>query len=46
MGSDYFEKNGPADMVSKLPDVKAKVEEYRQKIISGEYKVTNLLLEE
>ncbi|UCC76319.1 MAG: BMP family ABC transporter substrate-binding protein [Anaerolineales bacterium] len=46
MGSDYFEKNGPQDMVSKLPDVKAKVDEYRKKILSGEYTVRNLLLEE
>jgi basic membrane protein A len=36
-GSTAFEENGPADWVAKLPDVKAKVEEYRAKIISGEY---------
>ena len=38
-GSKTFEEKGPADMTSKLPDVKKLVEEYRQKILSGEYKV-------
>jgi len=38
-GSTAFEENGPADMVAQLPEVKAKVEEYRAKILSGEYKV-------
>jgi basic membrane protein A len=42
-GSDFFEKNGPAEMVAKLPDVKAKVDEYRQKILSGEFKVCDAL---
>jgi basic membrane protein A len=42
-GSKDFEENGPADMVSQLPDVKAKVDEYRQKILNGEYKVCDAL---
>lgn len=43
-GSTAFEENGPADMVAKLPEVKAKVEEYRAKILSGEYKVCDSLV--
>ncbi len=42
-GSDFFEKNGPADMVAQLPEVKAKVEEYRQKILSGTFNVCDAL---
>jgi basic membrane protein A and related proteins len=38
-GSTTFEKNGPADMVAKLPAIKTLVEDYKAKIISGEYKV-------
>lgn len=38
-GSTTFETKGPADMTSKLPAIKKLVEEYRAKIISGEYKV-------
>ena len=38
-GSTTFEQNGPADMTEKLPEIKALVEEYRTKIINGEYKV-------
>lgn len=38
-GSKTFETKGPADMTSKLPDIKKLVEDYRAKIISGEYKV-------
>jgi len=38
-GSKTFEEKGPADMTSKLPEVKKLVEQYRQKILSGEYKV-------
>jgi basic membrane protein A and related proteins len=38
-GSKTFEEKGPADMVAKLPDIKKLVEEYRAKILSGEYKV-------
>ncbi|NPV41772.1 MAG: BMP family ABC transporter substrate-binding protein [Anaerolineae bacterium] len=43
-GSTAFEENGPAEMVAKLPEVKAKVEEYRAKILSGEYKVCDSLV--
>ena len=42
-GSTAFEENGPADMVAKLADAKAVVEEYRAKILSGEYKVCDSL---
>ena len=38
-GSTTFEQNGPAEMTEKLPEVKALVEEYRTRIVSGEYKV-------
>jgi basic membrane protein A len=45
-GVDTFEKNGPADMVAKLPAVKEKVEAYRTKILSGEFKVYDALTED
>lgn len=38
-GSTTFEDNGPADMVAKIPDIKKLVEEYRAKIVSGDFKV-------
>jgi basic membrane protein A and related proteins len=38
-GSTTFEQNGPAEMTEKLPEVKELVEEYRTRIVSGEYKV-------
>jgi basic membrane protein A len=38
-GSTTFETKGPADMTSKLPEIKKLVEEYRTKILNGEYKV-------
>ena len=38
-GSATFEQNGPAEMTEKLPEIKELVEEYRAKIVSGEYKV-------
>lgn len=38
-GSTTFEEEGPAEMVAKLPEIKALVKDYREKIISGEYKV-------
>jgi basic membrane protein A len=38
-GSKTFEEKGPADMVSKLAEVKKLVEDYRAKILSGEFKV-------
>jgi len=44
-GSTFFEDNGPANMVSKLPDVKALVEEYRAKILAGEYEVCDAMNE-
>jgi basic membrane protein A len=42
-GSTYFEENGPENMVSKLPDVKAKVEEYRKGILDGSFNVCDAL---
>lgn len=38
-GSTTFETQGPAELTAKIPDIKALVEEYRAKILSGEYKV-------
>lgn len=38
-GSTTFETQGPAEMTAKLPEIKALVEEWRAKIINGEYKV-------
>jgi basic membrane protein A len=42
-GSTAFEENGPADMVAKLESTKALVEEYRTKILAGEYSVCDAL---
>ncbi len=42
-GSTTFEKNGPKDMVDTLPSVKAKVEEYRKKILDGSFQVCDAL---
>jgi basic membrane protein A len=42
-GSTDFEDNGPANMVSKLSGVKAKVEEYRKGILDGSFKVCDAL---
>jgi basic membrane protein A len=38
-GSTTFETQGPADMTAKLPEIKTLVEEWRTKIVNGEYKV-------
>jgi basic membrane protein A and related proteins len=38
-GSTTFETQGPAELTAKIPDIKALVEEWRTKIINGEYKV-------
>ncbi len=45
-GSTTFADNGPEIMTAKLADVKAKVEEYRTKILAGEYKVCDALHED
>jgi basic membrane protein A len=42
-GSTEFEDNGPDDMVAKLADVKAAVEDARQSILSGELEVCDAL---
>jgi len=42
-GSTDFEDNGPASMVAKLPDVKARVEEYRSQILAGTFEVCDAL---
>jgi basic membrane protein A len=44
-GADDFEKNGPADMAAKLPAIKEQVESYRNRILSGDYKVYDALTE-
>ncbi len=41
--SRTFDQNGPADMVEKLPAVRAAIDEARQKILDGEITVTNAL---
>jgi basic membrane protein A len=41
--SRTFDKNGPKDMVDKLPAVRAAIDAAREKILSGEIKVTNAL---
>jgi len=38
-GSTTFETKGPSDMTAKIPEIKKLVEEWRAKILSGEYKV-------
>src|SRR5215216_5115483 len=38
-GSTTFADKGPADMTAKIPEIKKLLEEYRTKILSGEYKV-------
>jgi basic membrane protein A and related proteins len=43
-GSTTFADNGPADMVAKLPEIKTLVEDYRARIISGDYKVCDALV--
>jgi basic membrane protein A len=42
-GSTDFADNGPADMVSKLDDVKASVDDYRQQILDGQLAVCDAL---
>ena len=42
-GSTTFEQNGPADMVAQLASVKAKVKEYRDKILAGQFEVCDAL---
>jgi basic membrane protein A len=42
-GSTDFEENGPADMVAKLGDVKARVDEFREQILAGDYVVCDAL---
>jgi len=40
-GSTTFEKNGPADMVAKLPAIKELVASYKAQILAGTLKVCN-----
>lgn len=42
-GSTTFEEEGPEELTSQIPEVKALVEEYRDKILSGEYEVCDAL---
>lgn len=44
-GSTFFADNGPAEMVEKLPQVQALVEEYRTMILAGEFEVCDALNE-
>jgi len=42
-GSTDFEDSGPANMVAKLADVRARVEEYRSQILAGTLEVCDAL---
>ncbi len=42
-GSTTFEDEGPAEMVAKLDGVKATVEDYRERILNGDYEVCDAL---
>jgi basic membrane protein A len=42
-GSTTFEEEGPPEMTAKLPDVKEVVEDYRQRILDGDYEVCDAL---
>jgi len=42
-GSTEFADNGPEEMVAKLPDVQARVEEFRQQILDGTLAVCDAL---
>lgn len=42
-GSTTFAKNGPADMTGKLPQVQAKVADYRTRILNGSFAVCDAL---
>lgn len=44
-GVTTFADKGPADMVAKLPAIRTTVEDYRAKILSGDYKVYDALTE-
>jgi len=44
-GSTTFQDEGPADMVAKLGDTQALVDEYRGKILSGDYIVCDALVD-
>lgn len=44
-GSKTFEEQGPADMVAKLPAIKTLVEDYRTRILDGEFEVCDALVE-
>jgi len=45
-GSTAFEENGPAELVALLPEIKTLVEEYRTKILNGEYVVCDAMYPE
>ena len=45
-GSTTFETQGPAELTSKIPEIKTLVEEYRTKILNGEFKVCDAFLPE
>ena len=46
VGATAFEENGPEDMVAKLPEVKATVADYRERILAGDFEVYNALTDE
>lgn len=42
-GSTTFEDEGPAELTSKLPEIKTLIEDYRTRILDGEYEVCDAL---
>lgn len=44
-GSTTFEDNAPAEMADKIPAIKETVEDYRAKILAGEFEVCDALAE-
>lgn len=46
VGATDFEDNGPEEMVSKLPEVKETVADYREQILAGDFEVYNALTDE
>jgi basic membrane protein A len=44
-GSTTFEEEGPEAMVAKLPEIKSLVENYRTRILNGEFEVCDALVE-
>lgn len=46
VGNTTFKDNAPADMVAKIPEVEKAVEDYKAKIIAGDFEVYNALTDD